>query len=351
MQIINHFSGGINWVPFQIINALNMPLMVFAGYRIVWYAFQKKEICVYYWILIVGYLPIWMYVPYVYGEIISITFSMVLLWQTLRFCKERKLNVFCMAGTAGIACQIRKNSLIMVIACCLILLLYSFCRRNIKVLLAIVCTVAGIMLADVSLKGYYEHLSNLQIGKGVPYTAHILMGLQDTDSGPGWYTGLNIELYNAHNYDTAATAAYCREAIANRLQELMQKGAVYFFYRKVESQWNEPDSHAFFETEHGPFAMEKLPWLTDQVYIGTGRALIQYWMDRYQFMIYVCAMFLAFAMLTGIVKKDISTSLLFVVIIGGFLFSIMWEAKSRYVLPYMIVLLMLSSGGIFAIQE
>lgn len=125
----------------------------------------------------------------------------------------------------------------------------------------------------------------------------------------------------------------------------------HFLSRMIESSRAVPDSHAYFETEHGPFAMEKLPWLTDQVYIGTGRALIQYWMDRYQFMIYVCAMFLAFAMLTGIVKKDISTSLLFVVIIGGFLFSIMWEAKSRYVLPYMIVLLMLSSGGIFAIQE
>lgn len=90
LQIINHFSGGINWIPFQIFNALHMPLMVFAGYRVVWYAFQKKEICVYYWILIIGYLPIWMYVPYIYGEISSITFCMILLWQTLRFCREGK---------------------------------------------------------------------------------------------------------------------------------------------------------------------------------------------------------------------------------------------------------------------
>ena len=351
LQVINHFSGEINWIPFQIFNALHMPLMVFACYRVVWYAFQKKEICVYYWVLIIGYLPIWMYVPYVYGEIMSITFSMVLLWQALRFCRERKCNLFCLAGTAGIACQLRKNSLIMVVACCLILLLYSFCRRNVKALLVIISMVGGILFADIALKGYYEHISNLQIGKGIPYTAYILMGLQDTEAGPGWYTDLNMELYKQHNYDTAATAAYCREAIGQRLQELMQEGAVDFFYRKAESQWNEPDSHAYYETEHGPSATETLPWLTDQVYMGTGRTAILYWMDRYHFMIYACAMFLAFAMLMGIVKKDIPASLLFVVLIGGFLFSLLWEAKGRYVLPYMIIIVMLSSGGIFSIQE
>lgn len=352
LQIINHFSGGMNYEIFQIFNALLMPLLVFAGYRIVWYTFQKKEICIYYWLLIIGYLPIWLYVPYVYGEISSITFSMILIWQTLRFCREGKYNVFCIAGAAGIACQMRLNSLILVIACCLVLLLYGCCHSQIKALLMIACIVGGVLAASAGVKGYYEHLANVKIGKGIPSEAYILMGLQDTEeAGPGWWMNLNYNLYVEHNYDTEATAAYCRKEIGSRLQELMQGGGVDFFYRKVESQWNEPDSHVYFETERGVQEAEEISWLSERVYTGTGRALIGHWMDRYQFMLYACAMFLAAAMLKGNSGRDIPSYLLFVTIIGGFLFSILWEAKSRYVLPYMVVIVMLSSGGIWAAQE
>lgn len=351
LQIINHFSGGINYEIFQILNALLMPMLVFAGYRIVWYTFQKKELCIYYWLLIIGYLPLWLYVPYVYGEISSVTFCMILMWQTLRFCREGKCNVFCLAGAAGIACQLRLNSLILVIACCLILLLYGCCHSQMKALFMIACIVVGVLAASAGVKGYYEHLSKLKIGKGMPREAHILMGLQDTEAGPGWWTNLNYNLYVEHNYDTEATAVYCRKEIGSRLQELMQGGAVDFFYRKVESQWNEPDSHAYFETERGVLEAEEITWLAGRVFTGTGRALIWHWMDRYQFMIYACGMFLAAAMLKRNNGRDIPSYLLFVTIIGGFLFSILWEAKSRYVLPYIVVIVMLSSGGIWVAQE
>ena len=43
--------------------------------------------------------------------------------------------------------------------------------------------------------------------------------------------------------------------------------------------------------------------------------------------------------------------MLLIAIIGGFMFSVLWEAKSRYVLPYMIFSLPLAAGGVYWLQE
>ena len=53
----------------------------------------------------------------------------------------------------------------------------------------------------------------------------------------------------------------------------------------------------------------------------------------------------------GLLKKtDILQCMLLVGVIGGFLFSILWEAKSRYVLPYIVLLIPYMGLGISAAQ-
>ncbi len=350
MQIFNRLFGSLNWVPFQYFNALHMPLLVYAGYCCVWHTFQKKEICFYYWILLIGFLPLWMYVPFVYGEISSITFCLVLLWQTLRFCRKGKNSALIFGGlSAGIACQLKLNSLIIVVACCLVLLVFACCRARLKALLMILSLSAGVAAASMAVAGYFEHVSGVKMGGGTPISAYILMGLQDTEAGPGWNTDLDQIVYHEHKGDSKATAEYCNAAIRERLQELWQGGMLDFFYRKVESQWNEPDYNIYFETDGGVLDEETLPWLTGRVYTGTGRAMIRYWMDRWQFVLYASMLSLMLALLFR--KNDICTHLLLVAVVGGFLFSILWEAKSRYVLPYVVCMVMLSGGGIWALQD
>ena len=65
--------------------------------------------------------------------------------------------------------------------------------------------------------------------------------------------------------------------------------------------------------------------------------------DRLQFILYVGMLcYFIFA-----VKKDsnILQHMLAVTMIGGFLFSIMWEAKARYIFPYYITMYPLAAIG------
>ena len=44
-------------------------------------------------------------------------------------------------------------------------------------------------------------------------------------------------------------------------------------------------------------------------------------------------------------RKNISLDIIFLILIfiGGFLFHILWEAKSRYILPYIVILIPVAS--------
>ena len=50
-------------------------------------------------------------------------------------------------------------------------------------------------------------------------------------------------------------------------------------------------------------------------------------------------------------KSDILQFLMLIGVIGCFLFSILWEAMSRYVLPYIILLIPYMALGISAAQD
>lgn len=355
LQMIYRLFGSMNWVPFQYLNALCMPLLVYAGYRIAWFVFEKNEICFYYLILIVAYLPLWMYVPFVYGEIISITFSLVVLWQTLRFCRTQRVSSLAWGGlAAGIAYQLRMSSLIMVIASAIVLLVYAYRASAltvaVKSLALIGAMFLGIICLELGVKGYYQSISGVEIGSGIPRTALIMMGLQDTEKGPGRYTGESIDLYLESDCDVQAVDDYCTKAVKERLAELAQGGALDFFYRKLETQWNQPDCLAYFETDNFDQVSETAPWLTSRVYTGSGKAVIRLWMDRFQFMIYFSVMILMGGALL-FCKSDLPSQVAAITIIGGFLFSIMWEAMSRYVLPYIVLMVILAGGGMYCLQE
>lgn len=355
LQMIYRIFGSMNWVPFQYLNALCMPLLVYAGYRIAWFVFQRQEICFYYLILIIAYLPLWMYVPFVYGETISITFSLVVLWQTLRFCRTQKLSSLAWAGLAsGIAYQLRMSSLIMVIASAIVLLVYAYRSSTLKTAgKALAMTGAmflGILCLEIGIKGYYQNISGVEIGGGIPRIALIMMGLQDTEKGPGRYTGESIDLYLESGCDVQAVEDHCAAVVKERLAELARGGALDFFYRKLDTQWNQPDCLAYFETDNFDQVTETAPWLTSRVYTGSGKALIKLWMDRFQFTIY----FSVAILMGGVLfrrKSDLSAQVAEITIIGGFLFSVMWEAMSRYVLPYMVLMVILAGGGIYCLQE
>ena len=74
--------------------------------------------------------------------------------------------------------------------------------------------------------------------------------------------------------------------------------------------------------------------------IENGTGILMFYQKALLLVICVCC-------ITFLIKnrKDISLEALFLitVFIGGFAFHILWEAKSRYIIPYIVVLIQIAS--------
>ena len=67
-------------------------------------------------------------------------------------------------------------------------------------------------------------------------------------------------------------------------------------------------------------------------------------MDPYQLLIYGSILFLLLYRRKE--KRSVEWYILLIGVLGGVLFHELWEAKSRYVLPYFICMIPMAAGGL-----
>ena len=109
-----------------------------------------------------------------------------------------------------------------------------------------------------------------------------------------------------------------------------------FFQGKILSQWNEPLYQSLFFSNDYKEGKEPEPdsfvaRISSDYFVGILGVC-----DRMQFVLYVGVIcYFLFA-----VKRDsnILQHMLAVGMIGGFFFSLLWEAKARYILPYYLMM-------------
>lgn len=352
LQILYGIFGQGNYVAFEYLNALCIPLLVYAGYKILELISENEVVLIFYCVMMSACLPLFLYVLHVYGEVSSTTFCMVLMWQTLRYCKGRsQWSVLWMILSAVFANMTRMNSMIVVIAVAIVLGIHGITNRRLQVIVVIAGLFLSVFAVNEGIKKYYEMQTGIEVRKGIPHASYIMMGLQDTPAGPGWFNGTNYAELQKYNYEYEPTQKAAMVYIGERITELWEDkaAAADFVKRKLLTQWNAPDYNVLFTTGSFTCAAEELPAMVHAVYFGNCKAGVEKFMDRYQFVLYVglviCLMGLLFR------KTPIENQLLLISMIGGFLFSIMWEAMSRYILPYMVFSIPLASMGLYQLQE
>lgn len=117
------------------------------------------------------------------------------------------------------------------------------------------------------------------------------------------------------------------------------------------TQWNCPDYNSFYETICFDCSIEELPEIVRKIYYDNNDNMRGF-MNRYQFVLFLCAAIVSTALLiSGKQENRLEDCILFIAVIGGFLFSIVWEAKSRYVLPYIVYIIPMAAVGMWQLQE
>jgi hypothetical protein len=332
-----------------IFNVLSPCLAFYSLYRITDLSFHNKKINNLVIFLMFGCFPPIMYCTFVYGNIMGLGFSLAAVWMQLKYFESGKIRYFVISAISiAFAIIIRSNSSIVLVAMVIMFLLKFLNTRKARNLALPLVAVAVTLSSSALLNAYYESRSGREISDGAPKILWFAMGLQDSDRAPGWYNGFSHFPYADNDCDPEIATEMAKEAIKESLKKFKDNPqyAIEFFSDKFASQWNEPTFQSFWiSTYHVEDA--ELSDVITSLYTGNLHSIAVGYMNIYHFIIAFGAMF--FFILQSKIKSE--QLFLGLIVFGGFLFHMLWEAKGQYIMTYFTMLLPYAGVGIYNIIE
>lgn len=346
VELVYFVAEPLTYRPLQVINALAAVGIVCVGYGLVkkWSdAFETK--CLY-CVTISFCFPLFFYTPWVYGDIISI--FLALLAAFFLCCYEKREKKGWLAGVVlalTFAQLARQSTTIVYVAFVLIVLARFMKKRDKKLLAAAVISVALPLVIFSGIYKMYEVRSGTEHSNGIPIAVTLAMGMQESRQGCGWDNNYQKDVYNASVFDTVKMQKTGMQELAERVSFFVKNPvfAAQFYGKKILSQWNAPlYQSVFFTADYRQSAPPQEGSLARNV-DGTAFWAVLDICDRLQFVVYLGMLF--WYLLAGRQDKGILRQLLALAVIGGFCFSLLWEAKTRYILPYYLFMFPCAAVG------
>lgn len=290
--------------------------------------------------------------------------------------------------------MLRKNSLVPVIAVLLVLLFEALRPgRNGKMRLGLLIMAVCLAVTSVNVlpltQKIYEKKAGNTLSSGVTAMSYLAMGMQEAPRGCGWYNGFNIDTYDAAGMDTALANEISRLAINERLVYFREHPGYTadFYLHKHLSQWADgtyASRQATLATYGGRGAFFK------EVYEGSLSGGYIEWCNAWQNILYLGVLVFCIDSLkkrrefrvaghmadqtaghtAGCTADHMADQLdadqlgadrhgadrhgadrLYVyvgliAVLGGFLFHTFWEANSRYIFSYSLLLMPYCGAGV-----
>ena len=362
-----------------------------------------KKISCCYLVLVCCNLPMIMYSSFVYGEIPSFAALSVGCYLLLRLLGgvspggSYRDNVspggsyrIIFTGFGSIlfltlSVMLRKNSLIPVIAVLLVLLFEALRPgRNGKMRLGLLIMAVCLAVTSVGIlpliQKCYEKKAGNTLSSGVTAMSYLAMGMQEASRGCGWYNGFNIDTYDTAGMDTAIANEISRLAIDERLTYFREHPGYTadFYLHKHLSQWADgtyASRQATLATYGGRSAFFK------EVYEGSLSGGYIEWCNAWQNVLYLGVLVFCIDSLKKRRKSKVvghmadqtaghtagctadhmadqhgadwhgadrlGADVGLIAVLGGFLFHTFWEANSRYIFSYSLLLMPYCGAGVY----
>lgn len=381
-------------------------LFQYLSLKYLWREHWEKISCCYL-LLVCCNLPMIMYSSFVYGEIPSFAALSVGLYLLLRLlsgitfpgcasdisCKGMSVKPFASevssetilspklhctrsafftgAGSIlflALSVMFRKNSLIPIIAVLLVLLFESLrFGRSVHARLCLLGMAVCLAVTSVGIlplvQKCYEKKAGNTLSSGVTAMSYFAMGMQEASRGCGWYNGFNIDTYDAAGMDSALANEISRQAVLERLAYFRGHPgyAVDFYARKHLSQWAD-----------GTYASRQATLATyggrsgffQEVYDGSLSSAYIEWGNAWQDVLYLGTLVFCVSTVhrkrknTATAPQGSDTDSLYlslylyvglIAVLGGFLFHILWEANSRYIFLYSLLMMPYCAAGVYTV--
>ncbi len=305
-------------------------------------------------LLCLGFLPLALYVTFVYGTILGVLFALLAVLFQMRCLsggrwRDGLLSVFWIF----LAINMRNANLIVAAAMILCYLVHVIKARKIPPLAAAVLCLLVALLNGRAMSALYGVMTNSQPPLGVPLTTWVDMGLTEDEYAPGWWGAKHAARLGPPFKNTPESKRevdrLAREDISGALSRFVQDPAyaASFFYRKTASMWNNPTFQSFWIGTHRASKIEDSPvasFFYNEERLGN--AVLRNYMNLFQTLVLVCA--IAWLWL-GRKTIQFGQLCLCICFIGFFLFHLVWEAKAQYAVGYFFLLLPCAAAGLSAL--
>ena len=349
LELLYRAFGVENYLAFQLLNVIAIVSIILSLNRITEELFEEEKVRKLEAVISLGMLPLYLFATFVYGDIIGVALGIWAIYCGIRYIKEEKVRYLLVSGLLFmVAVVVKSNIYVLMVAFVIAMLIKMFQNKRWWLILLLFGIILGSQAGIKGVETMYAKRAGIeQIPDGTPKIAWIAMGLQEADednNGCGWYNGYNWAVYKDSGYDEEATTRACVENIRDSLKRFAQdpKEAVYFFYKKFVSQWNAPTFQAMITNEWYSRYTENKPPLADFLIYGSGRKILYQLMNFYHLFMFIAGT----AGCWSLIKNwKLERAYFALNIFGGFLFHMIWEAQSRYILGYYVMMLPLAAVG------
>lgn len=324
-------------VVLRLINIICNCLIVYALYKINQQISKKYAINkVLLFTLSFTFFPLIMLSTFIYGDIPSLSLGLFSVYFIMKYTETKKWKYAIISSIfMMIAYMMRMNSLIFVIAIAIYLVLNlwkdikntSWKQKGFRSMIILAFVVISIFPSKL-VSSYYMNKFGLEKGKSFPVSNYLLMAMEEGSRAEGWYNG-NIAKYALENPEKAKEEY--PEKIKERLKYFSQNlgYTAKFYTRKITSTWAENTHSVMFNNASNETRqIEKL------------RKPLEFYQKAILLVITTCSLIV---MIQNRKNLSLEVLLLITIFIGGFAFHILWETKSRYIIPYIIVLIPVAS--------
>ncbi|MBQ3211027.1 MAG: hypothetical protein IJB09_05990 [Oscillospiraceae bacterium] len=335
--LLNRVLGEYNYTAYHLINAALIPLIFKSlselGAQLQMSRMEQLGLL----LLCILFTPLALYVPFIYGTIPGLLFALIGIRLEIKYFAGGKwYHALLSALSAAFAVLLKSNYQIFMIG----MLIYAIVeiirsKKGKKALLLVFVAVFYLAQAKIPI-GIFAQMRGAGIPEGVSKWAWVTMGLQEGDN-PGWYNGYTLDTLIGSEFDTQRQEIWVKSDLKERISVFLHDTdyARDFFVRKTASQWNEPSFESVVISQ-GKELGSGLEW--PKILISEqGNYRLSLYLNYLNFIIVAGAML--YLLLCSEDEHYHDWLMLAMIVIGGFAFHMVWEAKGQYTLPYFMLLL------------
>ncbi len=326
---------------FYYISIASYVMTVVSIYKMMQLLVKEKALVSIQGVMMALYLPFAFMTMCMYGDSIGYGFAALAMYLAVKYTKTEKLYQLILSGCAlFVGISFKQNTMIIFVGILAILFLHAvsqkkdILRRSLFAAIFLVIVLVGISIPNRII----HSITGINDFEGNSKWAHLAMGLQEGDKGYGWYNSYNYDIFVENDYDNEKTGQDALESIRSSVDYFVENPdyAWKFFNLKLASEWNNPTFECFHNQNSRITAVELSSFVKSTINDGGKVNILLIWILDIGQSVLLFGILLYFLHEDKENYQQLLPGLLF---IGAFLFWMFWEAKSRYVVPYLFFLI------------